>query len=76
MWPRIQAIVQRKGSQNDYDVRHIDSAYKTGCGCFFTTDKRDILCRRSELESMLGMRFFHPDDDRLDFEQWLNGQNG
>src|SRR2546425_66817 len=60
MWERIQAIVRREGRPNDYDVRHIDSAYKTGCGSFFTCDKRDILNRRAELEALLPMRFFHP----------------
>lgn len=72
MWERIQSIV---GHDNELDVRHIDSAYKTGCRCFFTRDKSDILRRRAELEALLGIRFFHPDDDLLAFERWLEQEN-
>ena len=68
MWERIRSIV---GQDNELDVRHIDSAYKTGCRCFFTRDKSDILRRRVELEALLGIRFFHPDDDFATFERWL-----
>ena len=51
------------GAENEYDVRHIDAAFKNGCACFLTRDKGDILSKRLALETLLGMRFFHPDDD-------------
>ena len=62
----IERIV---GRGNRRDILHIDSAYSTGCRCFFTGDRGDILSRRTELEALLGIRFFHPDDD---WEQFVN----
>ena len=56
----IERIV---GRGNRRDILHIDSAYRTGCRCFFTRDRADILSRRTELEALLGIQFFHPDDD-------------
>ena len=72
MFERIQSIV---GRGNEIDVRHIDSAYKTGCRCFFTRDKGDILRVRAELEALLGIRFFHPDADLDAFKHWLEEGN-
>lgn len=71
MWGRIREIV---GGHNEFDVRHIDSAYKTGCKYFFTRDKGDILRHRTKLNELLGIRFFHPDDDFADFLAMLNSK--
>lgn len=60
------------GRSNRRDVLHIDSAYRSGCVCFFTRDRGDILAKRAELESLLGVRFFHPDDDWDQFTNFLN----
>lgn len=65
----IERIV---GRGNRRDVLHIDSAYKRRCACFFTRDRSDILGNRAELEALLGLRFFHPDDDWDRFIEFLN----
>jgi hypothetical protein len=65
----IERIV---GRSNRRDVLHIDSAYRSGCICFFTRDRGDILAKRTELESLLEIRFFHPDDDWDRFLEFLN----
>ncbi len=59
----FKEIVHHVGLHNRVDCLHIDSAHKSGCRCFFTRDKTDILSQRSHLELLLGMRFFHPDED-------------
>jgi hypothetical protein len=50
------------GGETEGDARHLDSAYKSGCVGFITTDKQDILTHAAELESLLGLRLFHADD--------------
>lgn len=55
----IQKII---GHSNRRDALHIDSAYKSGCQAFVTTDG-DILNQRERLEALLGIRFFHPERD-------------
>ena len=65
----LSDIVRLIGPGNRRDALHIDSAFKSGCGIFVTQDK-DILRYRQHLEGLLGIRFFHPDDDKealLDF---------
>jgi len=52
------------GLETEGDARHLDSAYKSGCRAFLTTDKQDILAHAAELEPLLGLRLFHPDDDQ------------
>jgi hypothetical protein len=71
MFVPIRDIV---GGQNEFDIRHIDSAYKTGCRYFFTRDKTDILRWRSELHSLLGITFLHPDEDLSEFLRLLNNE--
>jgi hypothetical protein len=55
-------ILRIVGRQNRADALHIDSAYKSDCKAFLSRDKKDILSKRIDLEAMLGIRFFHPDD--------------
>lgn len=71
MFPRIRRIV---GGQNEFDVRHIDSAYKTGCRFVFTRDKTDILRKRGELCSLLGITFLHPTEDWSEFLRLLHNE--
>jgi hypothetical protein len=51
------------GEQTEGDARHLDSAYKSGCRAFFTKDRRDMLSHAAELEELLGLRLFHPDEE-------------
>ena len=51
------------GMETEADARHLDSAYKSGCHAFITTDKRDVLDHAELLEPLLGLRLFHPDDE-------------
>lgn len=53
---RIRSIV---GRQNEFDARHIDSAYKSNADCFLTSDYDDIISNRTALEALLGIHFFH-----------------
>ncbi len=55
---------------------HVDSAYKSGCKCFVTRDKDDILSKRESLEKLLGIRFFHPEDDREELAKFIKTQSG
>ncbi len=57
---QIRKIIGRK---NEMDARHIDSAYKSGCQAFLTPDKKDIISNKKELECLLNIKFFHPEDD-------------
>ncbi len=60
------------GGQHRRDVLHLDSAYKSGCSCFLTGDKTDILANREALSELLGLRFFHPNDDWADFVAFVD----
>ena len=68
---RIQSIV---GASNRRDALHVDSAYKSGCAAFITRDKDDILSRRDQLEALLPIRFFHPDDDAAALRRFIEGE--
>lgn len=58
----FREILSILGPQNRRDAMHIDSAFKSGCSAFVTRDS-DILRYRKGLEDLLGIRFFHPDED-------------
>jgi len=47
------------GRENRRDALHVDSAYKSGCGAFVTTDS-DILTHKEKLLALLGIRFLDP----------------
>lgn len=61
-----QEIIGIVGSANRRDALHVDSAYKSGCAAFVTADT-DILAHKAKLETLLGLRVFHPviDGDKL-----------
>jgi hypothetical protein len=61
---KVKAPAGLMGLKTEGDARHLDSAYKSGCRAFFTTDKIDILGHATELEVLLGFRLFHPDEER------------
>jgi len=81
---QIRKIIRRKnekkimapagliGEETEGDARHLDSAYKSACRAFLTTDKQDILQHAAELESVLGFRLFHPDEDHDRFLAFIN----
>jgi|GEM_PF-1683398 len=58
------------GEENIRDVKHVDSAFKSGCQCMFTCD-RDILSHSEELEELLNIKFFDPDKQREEFIEFL-----
>ena len=65
---QIQEII---GRENKRDVKHLDSAFKSNCQAFLTRDKGDILSKKNELEEILKMKFFHPDDDWVEFCKFI-----
>jgi hypothetical protein len=67
----LQTIISILGTSNRRDALHVDSAFKSGCKIFVTCDN-DILSKRSELQLLLGIQFFHPEKDDLDLERCLN----
>ena len=73
---RIVAPAGLIGEETEGDARHLDSAYKSGCRAFFTTDKQDILEHAAELEPLLGIRLFHPDEDRDRFMAYCRSERG
>jgi hypothetical protein len=54
------------------DALHVDSAFRQGCLAFVTPDRGDILKHKVELEKLLGIRFFHP-DEWGDLERFIAG---
>ena len=70
---RIVAPAGLIGDETEGDARHLDSAYKSGCRAFFTTDKTDILRHAAELEALLGFQLFHPDEDQDRFMAFIEG---
>jgi len=69
---KIMAPAGPIGEETEGDARHLDSAYKSACHAFLTTDKQDILQHAAELESVLGFRLFHPDEDHDRFLAFIN----
>lgn len=65
--PAIQSII---GSSHRRDALHIDSAVKTGCLAFVTSDT-DILAHAGALEALLGIRFFSPDRDMAALREFV-----
>ncbi len=63
------------GERTRRDAMHIDSAYKSGCRCFVTSDSDDIIDKRSELEPLLDIRFFHPNEDKEALLAFLTGKS-
>jgi hypothetical protein len=56
--PEIEAIIGI-GPESRRDVLHFDSAHKTACKIFLTSDKGNIWSKRAELEALTGIKIFH-----------------
>ncbi|MFH1461702.1 MAG: hypothetical protein ABIF12_02030 [bacterium] len=46
------------GDDNRRDCLHLDSAYKTGCNIFLTSDKKDIWINRSKIKNLIVIEIF------------------
>lgn len=75
LFEKIREIV---GEKNEFDARHLDSAYKSGCHCFLTPDKYDIVSKAAQLEDLLGLKIFHGTDDwgRFESHVYLHSAGG
>lgn len=69
----LEEIRSILGPQNRRDALHVDSAYKAGCKCFVTRDS-DILLKRKQLETLLGIRFFDPAKDKEELERFIESE--
>lgn len=69
--PRFDAIQAVIGRAHRRDALHLDSAFKTGCGAFFTSDT-DILKHAAALEALLGFPIYNPAVDVPHFIERLN----
>jgi len=68
--PHYSDICNIIGEENIRDVKHVDSAFKSKCQCMLTCDN-DILSHSQELEELLNIVFFHPDNHREEFIAFL-----
>src|ERR1022692_1232625 len=72
--PKHAEIVKIIGSNNArVDALQLDSAYISKAAAFTTSDKRDIVAHRAQLEPLLGMRIFYLPDEEGDFLEWVAG---
>ena len=55
---KLSEIEKILGTNARKDILHLDSAYKDGAIAFLTSDKKDIIQNRSNLEITLGFRIF------------------
>jgi hypothetical protein len=66
-YPQIEAIIGT-GPEHRRDILHFDSAYKTECQIFLTSDKGHIWSKREVLELLTGIRtFYTPLEVKEDF---------
>ena len=56
--PEFPQILKSVGGQK-VDAQHLDSAHKSGCTVFLTSDKTDVWSKRAELFALLGIRVLH-----------------
>lgn len=68
---KLESIIKILGPGTRCDALHIDSAYKTGCTAFLTPDRKHITAKAQKLENLLGIRFFHTDDNWDDFLSYI-----
>jgi predicted nucleic acid-binding protein len=68
-------ILEILGSENRRDALHVDTAVKNGCSAFVTCDN-DILSQKGRLETALGIRFFHTENDRDELDRFICGGTG
>lgn len=70
---KFEEIEKIIGKEHKNDIRHLDSAYKSKCIAFITSDKNDFINHRKNLEKLLDIRIFHQKDER-EFRQLLTAQ--
>jgi hypothetical protein len=66
----LYEILTIVGHENRRDALHVDSAFKSRCAVFITTDSH-ILQHKSQLQALLGIRFFHPRFELSDLKRLL-----
>lgn len=71
---KFEKIKKIIGSENYEDILHLDSAYKSGCKVFFTRDRNDIINKRDELEKLLDIKIYHPNNDWEVFEKYIKNR--
>jgi hypothetical protein len=59
------------GPETRSDTLQLDSAYLSKAAAFLTSDKRDIVANKSELEPLLRLRVFYFPDEEPDFLDWV-----
>ncbi len=65
---KIDEIRRLIGSENERDIKHLDSAYLAGCHAFITSDKGDICSKKEAILGSLGIRVFHFQEDWNEFK--------
>ena len=65
LYKKIEKIL---GSDMEFDIKHLDSAYKNKCDCFITADKDEFIegndgKRREQLEKLLSIKIFHQQEE-------------
>lgn len=73
LFDMIETIV---GKQNRADVQHLDSAGKSNCKAFLTSDKGDIWKHREQLEPLLDIRIFHSATELPQFLEYVKAVTG
>lgn len=58
--PKYPDLLELIDKQNIRDVQHLDSAYRTGCSIFLTSDCRDIYKKREKINSIIDIKIFNP----------------
>ena len=71
----LNEIMRIIGPGNRRDALHVDSAYKTGCAALVTVDT-DIQDHQRELEALLRLRNFHPENDREELRRFIVDYSG
>lgn len=68
---KLELIQKIVGKDKDFDIRHLDAAYKNKCECFITSDKGDLIAngKREMLEDLLSIKIFHQHEENL-FKQF------
>ncbi len=61
--PKFEPLLALLGRDNLTDVKHLDSAYASGCAIFLTSDKDDIWSKRTEIEGITGLKVMHVQED-------------
>jgi len=69
-----EQITNLIGKGNKLDIKHLDSAYISGCKAFLTSDKDDISSKGKEIYQLLGIRVFHYCLDWDSFEKFCRSK--